>query len=322
MPKDNRTLAKSKRHPVVSIGGLLVLCCMNVTPLLAKSGGSAPTSRPVVRKKAQQPVARRKAQPASRPAKAKHRVVNCKGRKRFGRYCLGRRVGPSVEWKKVKCPHDGHSFFVKELASRWNPIKFDSDLRPYTGRYKQSERHWVCRRCGYAAWPKDFFKPYDKKKMERVLKRFRIHLTSGQIMPVQYRFRALQASYWVRKRGVPFFVNLMKHAMWTAREEGKKKLLPRYRTALRQGIELSFKRKLYKGLQKAEYRYLLAEIYRQEGKFKASLRQLEAALSALHVYKTKYKKKAKLYQVRMLERAIMQNQVKTMQKKREVFLLK
>ncbi len=316
--------------------------CMNITPLQAK-----PTSHPTPQRAATVRAAQRtsllvkpsthrkvvvgkktavvgKSLGRTRPATQKavkrkvFKRVDCHGRMRYGKFCLGRVIGPRFSRQILRCPHCGKSVQVKRLEKPWKPANYDSDLRPYYGHFRQKDRIWVCRHCGYAAYRRDFFRPYHKRTMTDALRAVRRTFTSYKDIPASYRFLAANASYVARGRNAAFFAELFLRAMWSAREEKQAKSILSFRRAAILATRLSARRKLFP-LSKQPIRFFqLADMLRQEGQWLESTYWLEQAYDALQEAR-KVKTKVKLG--RFLERWILQIQQHISKKDKAVFLL-
>ena len=138
------------QHPFclgVGMWMIAFLWCMNVTPLYAAptTQPTQPVSRPVKRKVigSLKPTKKTLARKVT-SRKPAVRQVDCKGRMRYGKFCLGRVIGPRFSSQILRCPHCGKDVHVKRLDKPWQPANYDSDLRPYFGHFRQKHRIWVC----------------------------------------------------------------------------------------------------------------------------------------------------------------------------------
>lgn len=331
---------------------IATLYCMNVTPLHASPASKPvpPTSRPTGKKKLGAPKAftlkpsrpfpkaapgkpgtgfgfgkaRRKPNvgkvrrrpPVRRRAAVKR--VDCKGRMRYGKYCLGRVIGPQFSSQILRCPHCGKDVHVKRLDKPWKPASYDSDLRPYFGHYKQKDRIWICRYCGYASYGADFFKPFNKRKMSESLKPVGKLYPSYNAIPSDYKFLAANAAYVARGKNPKFFGRLFLRAMWSAREEKKDIAIQSFRRAAILAMRLAAKRKLF-ALQELPAACLqLADILRQEGQWAESRYWLERSY---HSLEKANKAKIKARYARFINRWILQIQQRIAGKQKAVFQL-
>lgn len=263
-------------------------------------------------------------QPTSRKTQIRSLVHSgpCRGRRRAGRYCLGRTIGPRTIRNTMLCPHDQNPVHVKSLIKPWSARRRDSDLRPHMGHYQQKDRIWTCRKCGYSAYAKDFLKAHPKKRMEHVLSRFRLSFTDKETMSLDYQLRALQSSYWVRKRPHLFFIDMYIRFMWIARETKQANLIPKYRKRAIAGLRFAFKRKLYPVRQRAKMAYLLADLYRQSGAFTRALQWLEFSFQFLVKNRKMKRSFEQKKEDRYLGEWILQGQARAGKKDKSLYVLK
>lgn len=222
--------------------------------------------------------------PTSRPvAKAKKDLslsVDCKNRTKYGRYCLGRVIGPVARSVKKSCPVRGGSIEVN-VYKNIRPREFDSDFRPYLGRLKQRDFIWLCPKSGYAAFSKDFSKPFERRRMIRALFPLRrIPLSASQPIPGWYYFEAAGAAYWARRRKPRFFADLFLRGTWAAREDRNPKKIRTFRRRTIGAMKVALRLSQYAAHEKAVVFYLLAEFNRQERRFGKASMWMGRALAA------------------------------------------
>ncbi len=311
-----------------AVGIVVVLWCMNSTPLAWSAPSSQPAAtRPTVRPS--KPAARRivpttkHKQTKANPTKKKTvRTVECRNRPKYGRFCLGRVIGPSFSNQILRCPHCGNSVLVKKLRKRWVPNQFDSDLRPHFGHYHQKHRVWVCRHCGYAAYSNDFFRSYNKKRMARALQHIRKVYKSQREVPPHYQFFMANAAYVARKKNAAFFAELMLRAVWSMREEKPakaEKYIKTFRRSAIAAIRSAFHQKQFPLAIQHLRAFQIADLLRQQKQWSESVYWLERSFSLMEKAK---KAKITPRHHRRLQRWILQLQDKISKRNTDVFVLK
>lgn len=311
-----------------SVGIVVVLWCMNITPL----AWSAPSSRPATTRPSVHPAkpnarrvapSKQKKQAKAKPTKKKTmRTVECRNRPKYGRFCLGRVIGPSFSNQILRCPHCGKSVLVKKLRKRWAPNQFDSDLRPHFGHYHQKHRVWVCRHCGYAAYGSDFFRSYNKKRMTRALQRIRKVYKSQKEVPPHYQFFMANAAYVARAKNAAFFAELMLRAVWSMREEKPakaEKYIKTFRRSAIAAIRSAFHQKQFPLAIQHLRAFQIADLLRQQKQWSESVYWLERSFSLMEKAK---KAKITPRHHKRLQRWILQLQDKIAKRNTDVFVLK
>ncbi|MCB9641966.1 MAG: DUF2225 domain-containing protein [Myxococcales bacterium] len=190
----------------------------------------------------------------------------CPEGQRYGRYCLGRVIGAEVRVRRLRCPHDGELIEVLVIKGMRAQAR-DSDLRPHLGRFGQRNYIWICPRSNYAALVEDFQKPYERLAMERALRAIRRGFQAGEEIPGTFRYQAAAAGYVARKKDAKFFGQFYLRAAWAAREENNKPAASNFRKQSIAAMQFALKKKLYPLSKRPTVAYLIAELYRQEGKF-------------------------------------------------------
>ncbi len=251
-------------------------------PLIKEVQNKKPTSRPNT-----------KSQNNTKKRRERLTVI-CKNRPRFGRFCVGRVIGPLVRDEIVRCPLCGKPVKVRRLLRPWPSWNFDSDLRPHSKkRYRQVHRLWTCRHCGYSSYWKDFFKPFEKKRVLEALKPLRKTWRDYNSIPPEYRFQTAAAVYWARRKDAKFFAQFFLRALWSMREENRPKQLSIFRSRAISAIKIALQKNLFSQSERPKYLFLLGELYRQEKKFSKAIFYLEKALFALKSLKNSPKSKIK-----------------------------
>lgn len=316
-----------------------ILGCMNLTPVVwaqPTPRRETPVSRPVVKRQQTTNAAQntggleipgrgrpQKAQIVSstRPSKTTPKIIHvrCDDRRRYGKYCLGRIIGPQFSHQAVRCPHCSKRVLVKRLEKDWKPALFDSDLRPHMGHYRQKDRIWICRHCGYAAYAGDFFRPYSKRDMEDALRRVRRTYPDEDKIPSHYRFVAANASYVARRRSVPFFATLLLRAVWSAREEGDLARYKVFENNATQALRISLQRNLVPLPQRIVFAFQLADLLRQQGLWLEATYWLEQADLALQLAR---KQKQSFSFSGVMDRWILQLQQRISQRDKKIHPLR
>lgn len=222
--------------------------------------------------------------------KAEIITVKCKNRKIKGHYCVGRTIGPVTKTEVVRCPFGNEMVQIKRIFKLKVKIR-ESDLRPDLGRFGQKDYIWICPKSSYAAFPEDFFKPFDKKRMEIALRSIRKYRPKGQKIPGWYRYLAASAGYWARRKNPRFFARLFLRATWAAREDKNKVYEKNFRGRALSAMQVALKKKLYPIAKRPSIFYLIAELYRQDGQFSKSLRWIDQAYRELKRLELKTKQK-------------------------------
>ncbi|HAA55794.1 MAG TPA: hypothetical protein DCE42_13615 [Myxococcales bacterium] len=265
-------------------------------------------------------------QPTSKKAKATKKTkkkgkkyILCKGKKVYGKYCLGRVIGALVEHRSIRCPLKGETIKVIVLKSL-NSRKRDSDLRVHHGKnFMHRDYIWMCPQSGYAAYPRDFRRPFDKRKMLsalRPLKKWLKLAKSEKIIPGWLRYQAAAASYWARGKKPRFFGRLFLRAMWAAREEKARAAERRFRFRAIAAMSLALKKKVYPLKKQPTIAYLIAELFRQAGKWKKATAWFEQAFVLLEKAKKKYKRKGGA-----IERMIITGKQRADKRDKKIYLL-
>ncbi len=246
--------------------------------------------------------------------------VRCRNRPKFGRYCIGRVVGPLVRDEVVKCPLCGGAVLVRRLLRPWPSWHYDSDLRPFSNkRYRQVHRVWTCRKCGYSSLSSDFFKPFPRKKVLQALQPLKKNFEKYSQIPPEYRFQTAAAVYWARGKDAKFFAEFFLRAVWAMREEKRpEKERAMFASRAISALKVALKKKLYSKSEEPRALYLLAELYRQLGKFYRAKYYLERAILSLE----KNRDSLNPQQVKVLESYISQVQTKILNRDPRVFTLK
>ncbi len=233
--------------------------------------GVPPSSRPTV--SSAKPPKNRQVIPSSKPSHnaqpPKPSAISrqtCPEGQRYGRYCLGRVIGPEVRVRRMRCPHDGEIIEVLVIKGMRAEAR-DSDLRPHLGRFGQREYIWICPRSNYAALTQDFLEPYDRLEMERALQSIRQSFRVGEDISGSFRYHAAAAAYIARKKDARFFGDFYLRALWAAREEKDARWASLFRRKALAAMRFALERKMYPLAKRPTVAYLVAELYRQEGEF-------------------------------------------------------
>ena len=316
------------------MGGLMwiisFLLCINVAPLAngakKKRATPTPTSNIPDKKNIKKQPTKPSTKPSIKRGKAKNNpqkksIIHFRSKNlpRFGRFFLGKIIGPRWIYKRVRCYRCKKQIVVKNLLAVWHARRYDSDLRPFYGHYHQKDRIWFCHHCSYAAYAKDFYLSYSKSRMTLAITPIHKHLQKKDYSPTMARFHAAAAAYWARKKNSRFFGKLFVRAVWAAREEREYKELHLFRQRAIAAITIAFRNNEYSDKERASTAYLLADLLRQEGKFHKALFWLEKSLNILELQK---KKKVKgVHFARYLEAWIFQLQIQISKKNKRVFVL-
>lgn len=232
-----------------------------------------------------------------------------------GRYCLGRTIGPRVQVRSKRCPLGGERIRLR-VITKLKARGRDSDLRPHLGRFGQKDYIWICPGSNYAALPRDFFRPFDKARVRRALKPLKRKFRDEKSIPGWFRYQAAAAVYWARKKKARFFGSFFLRAMWAAREEGAKLHEQRFRMRAIAAMRIALKRKQYPAVKQPTVLYLIAELYRQAGKWKEATRWFEKAYNTLQVMRKRRKNAGK-----SLERVILSGRARTDKRDAKIYPL-
>ncbi len=260
--------------------------------LLPQGFGVPPSTRPEV-VPSKESKARASSRPAqtTQPSKATPLVrQTCPEDRRYGRYCLGRVIGPEVQVRRLRCPHDGEIIEVLVIKGMRAEAR-DSDLRPHLGRFGQREYVWICPRSNYAALTQDFSTPYDRLAMERALQSIRQSFRPGEEISGSFRYHAAAAAYVARKKDARFFGDFYLRALWAAREEKDTRWSSRFRRKALAAMRFALERKMYPLAKRPTVAYLVAELYRQEGEFYRAAYWFERAWGFVEVAEKTTKQK-------------------------------
>ncbi len=230
------------------------------------------TSRPASKK----PVAKRKVAPLKRK-KVNYLTVKCRGRLRYGRYCVGRIIGPKIEVRSIRCPL-GDEKIVVHIVRGLKATKRDSDLRPELGRFGQKDYIWFCPKSNYASFPEDFSRPIDKAKVKAALAGIYRRFAPHAKIPGWFRYQAAAAVYWARGKDAKFFGELFLRALWAAREERAHRYEQLFRLRAIAAMKVALRKHLYREAKRPTVAYLIAELYRQARRWNEALFWYEKAL--------------------------------------------